>query len=851
MPVDIVDDNCSVTSFEEVDKPSPEGFKSSEERKIERLKALIAKSAASGSTARELADNEVPDVCYVLQYKGWSGKLVDGKFHVGILPSKTIGALIDQRLVRRSAEPIDIQLDGNSGEGAAPGMHKPILEIVTRVSTQLVNKSNRGWRNPPPHPPIPGYFGDSCNRPYPRPNYPQNDDDSSMQIAKVEHDTMVINSIHLINALKAVVGYYPDTSFIGESVRIDAPYRVLIHHRAALARYRVSQPEMHDEEYAFTTAKHIDILLSFLDKTLGKQIREEEERHNSSTPKATFDNLWLLLKPGSVVYAEKDYKWTPFVVSGVVTPSRSNEEGPRPCTINCWNISYCGDRFTRLTFAFTIEPFTGEQAISSLPVIPERFFRGEDGDMSPSDVAAEQIKLGKIAWELAKGPVYMSYDGGLVEKEDNEDEDSPPTRATGYINGRVIVDCEGFTKYANRCPVNDNSSRPPARTPIRPLPPIKDQLPYFAPRCGCSACSKDGSMEELSPFVGFEGLDPTYNDPPASDLYFLVLSKIVSGFILNERRWGHFSVERLHEIRFDREAFKYLVLDEGIKHTVKALIGRFANANGHVNPWPNDFIKNKGQGRIFLLHGSPGVGKTCTAEATAELAQRPLLSLTSGDLTTESETVEGNLDYFLTLGERFGAIVLLDEADVYLETRRSRDITRNGLVSIFLRALEYYRGVLFLTTNRVQTFDSAFTSRIHVALHYKPLTDGDREKIWLNSFERLERDSGGKVHVSVSTREYAYDSQDVLGLRWNGREIRNALQTAVALAEADAAEDGVDRVTVTDKHLRYVVKMSRGFKDFLRRSRVRVEDDVYDDDDGDNDDDDDDHVDEEPPDIYD
>ncbi|RYP49565.1 hypothetical protein DL768_004767 [Monosporascus sp. mg162] len=836
-----MDDNCSVTSFEEVDNPSPGGIRSREEKNIERLKALIARSAASGSTARELADNEVPDVCYVVQYKGRRGKLVESKFYVGILLSKTIGPLIDQSPVRRSAEPMDIQLHGNSGEGVATGKPKPILEIVTTVSTRLVNRSDRG------------YFDDSHNRRYQPPHFPQDDDDSDMQIANVEHTTMIINSIHLINALKAVVGYYPGTSFMGDSVRIDAPYRVLVHHRAALARYRASQPETHDEEYAFTTAKHIDVLLSFLDKTLGKQIREEEERHNSGTPKATFDNLWLLLKPGSVIYAKKQCIWTPFVVFSVVTPPRTSGEAPRPCTINCWNISYSGDRFTRFAYAFTIEPFTGEQAISSLQVIPERFFRGEDGDMSPSDVAAKQIKLGKTAWELAKGPVYMSYDGGLVDKEDHEDEDYYPTGVTGYMNGRVIVDCEGFTKYSNQCPSrNSPRSRSPRRRARSP-PPNKDRLPYFAPRCGCIACSKDDSTEELSPFVGFEDLDPTRNDPPASDLYFLALSKIVSGFILNERRWGHFSVERLHEIKFDREAFKYLVLDDDIKLTVKALIGRFASANGHVNPWPSDFIRGKGQGRIFLLHGSPGVGKTCTAEATAELAQRPLLSLTSGDLTTYSD-VELNLGYFLTLGERFGAMVLLDEADVYLETRHSRDIYRNGLVSIFLRALEYYRGVLFLTSNRVEAFDSAFTSRIHVALHYKPLTDGDREKIWLNSFERLERDSAGKVHISVSTREYAYGSQDVLSLRWNGREIRNALQTAVALAEAEAAEDGVDRVTVTDKHLRYVVKMSRGFKDFLRRSRARGRDDIYDYDDDDDDDNDDvdDHIDEaSATDIYD
>lgn len=196
---------------------------------------------------------------------------------------------------------------------------------------------------------------------------------------------------------------------------------------------------------------------------------------------------------------------------------------------------------------------------------------------------------------------------------------------------------------------------------------------------------------------------------------------------------------------------------------------------------------------------------------------------------------------------------------MYLERRRTSDIARNGLVSVFLRALEYYRGVLFLTTNRVETFDAAFTSRIHVALHYGPLTDEHREKIWLNSFERLERDSEGKVHVSVATREYVYDSRDVRSLEWNGREIRNALQTAVALAETEALGDDFgsmgsddrnsaaarthhDKITVTDKHLRAVVKMSRGFKVFAAerqmQDRFGDDDDVsakndYDDDESD------------------
>jgi hypothetical protein len=48
-------------------------------------------------------------------------------------------------------------------------------------------------------------------------------------------------------------------------------------------------------------------------------------------------------------------------------------------------------------------------------------------------------------------------------------------------------------------------------------------------------------------------------------------------------------------------------------------------------------------------------------------------------------------------------VVLLDEADVFLEERDMKDLKRNALVSVFLRALEYYDGILILTSNRVGT----------------------------------------------------------------------------------------------------------------------------------------------------
>ncbi|KAI1326173.1 hypothetical protein F5Y16DRAFT_239033 [Xylariaceae sp. FL0255] len=786
-----MDDCSSIASFEEV---APSGVVIRSDDRFSKDAGTFT-SAGEGGSSPEPDAEDPPDVLYVLQFKEFGNQIE----------------------VRRSAEPIDVSpgqtTDATKGK-------KPVLEIVTIVSTSFMQK-----KPPHPCPPDPYYVGHPGfpGRP-PMSNWRHEGNrlENELKVTKVENKVMVVHSLHLRNALQAVIGYYPGTSFIGDEVKIEAPYYALVHYREALARYKYQQPESHDEEYASMTAKHIDILLSFLEKTLGDQIREEEKRYDQITPSATFDLLWLLMKPGEVIYTQHDGHWAPFIVSRIFKKTSSSPDGQFSYAIDCWNYMHTGRAFHRMMHCFDIPPFSGEEAIDRLPVVPARFFRGEDRDKSSCQVWDEEIRQGKLVWDLCKGPSYKQYDGEMVKKMPNAGIPWSPC-PTGYMNGRVIIDCGGYERYSKTCPTSNRNRDYGHPPPVRPAPPF-DQLPHFAPCCGCAACNHVDRIKNKSQWAEFLSLNPEFDAAPDLDLYYLVLSKVVAGFMLGERRWGHFHVESLQNIQFDKDAFNSLVLDNDVKNTLRAMIGKFSSKDGHVSAWPNDFVKNKGQGRIFLLHGSPGVGKTCTAECVAELTHRPLLSLTSGDLSTSSSQVERNLEYFLQLGERFGAMVLLDEADVYLESRRAKDIARNGLVSVFLRALEYYRGVLFLTTNRVQTFDAAFTSRIHVALHYGPLTDSDRERIWITGFERLERDAGGRVRVAMAARTYVWRDHEVRKLRWNGREIRNALQTAVALAESEALDMGAQTVFVTERHLQSVVRMSRGFKNFMN---LRLRDEEY------------------------
>jgi hypothetical protein len=697
---------------------------------------------------------------------------------------------------------------------------KPVIEIVTKVYA-------RGHRNraPPRH--GSGRPSRSRDRPitaaFGVPSY-RYDDYISDEEPDVVHSTMeptepimIVHSDHLRHAIRAVVAYYPNAKLAGNPLVLSAPYRVLYHHRQELAEYRDNQSTAHSPEYAATTAEHIDILLSFLETNNGKDIQREEARHQLDVPMATYDYFWLLLKPGEIIYAKRYDIWTPYVVSSVSGGSDTYANLGH-YRVNGWFLETTGTKIDRFMESFTVAPWHGEQAIHTLPVIPAAFWKEDLETQGGLTMREKCIADGKLYWDLLKGPVYMEYDGLLVNSGNGNRRAAGPT---GFMNGRVICDAAGFDKYYDQAP--DLGHPRGGRASRRGLPPSPnmDHLPKTLPRCSCTICDEnraDGTASD-SEYVGFEDMDPLVDSPPENDLFYFVLSNTIPGFILAQRRWGHLNISHLRPVKTDKEAFKYLVLDDEVKMLVKALIGKFANAvDTSISPWGNDFVKNKGEGRIFLLHGSPGVGKTCTAECIAELTNRPLISLTSGDLSVDSFDVEHNLSYFFELGQRYGALVLLDEADVYLEKRRSMDIARNGLVSIFLRALEYYRGLLILTTNRVQSFDGAFLSRIHVALHYKNLRDEDRERIWAANFDRLDRDSDGNVHVSVAARAFIWGSREVRSLKWNGREIRNAMQTALALAESDAQDEGADKTVITEKHLRAVVKLSKGFKDFIQQT---------------------------------
>lgn len=72
---------------------------------------------------------------------------------------------------------------------------------------------------------------------------------------------------------------------------------------------------------------------------------------------------------------------------------------------------------------------------------------------------------------------------------------------------------------------------------------------------------------------------------------------------------------------------------------------------------------------------------TASKECVAESFKKPLYMVTAGDLGTDPETLEGKLSKIFDHAEAWDAILLLDEADIFLQDRDYDNLQRNALVS--------------------------------------------------------------------------------------------------------------------------------------------------------------------------
>ncbi|KAK1835756.1 putative nucleotidase [Podospora conica] len=527
----------------------------------------------------------------------------------------------------------------------------------------------------------------------------------------------------------------------------------------------------------------------------------------------TFKHLWILFPPGEIVHASDSYsKHGAFLetISGRLNPNDINLY-----QLTCRFIDWDGYRFGWAMCSRGLRSFRGTMKIADLNVCPERHLPGAAQETLREKCIARGHKFRELA-----GLKYKAYVDDEASSKGKKQEGQKNTE------NRIILDSAGHPSRQRRDPdILGHIENPPfyrtgliTQAPVDAAPagghiplPTEDEIRMGRngprpPRPVYNYDDHDNYHPHMPPrerevprrreYESDSESDSDSDDEEEDKIEFtdsqLQLCKAtLRGYCLQDKDWDEFDVDRIRDIEWNPSPFDSLVLPEGYKDLILSFVENQLKDGDSFD----DIVNGKGGGLVILLAGNPGVGKTMTAESVAEKINAPLVKIELSLLTetimaqqaTAARVTPGHRDYNSDAGEndvddelaktfrlasRWGAVLLIDECDMYLERRNDESPARNHVVSRFLRHLEYYPSLLFLTTNRERVLDPAVYSRIHLTINYPALDFGSRLQIW-KTF--LHREEGHTI---------SEDEMEVLaGLSMNGRRIKNVTKTARIMAK--------------------------------------------------------------------
>jgi hypothetical protein len=202
----------------------------------------------------------------------------------------------------------------------------------------------------------------------------------------------------------------------------------------------------------------------------------------------------------------------------------------------------------------------------------------------------------------------------------------------------------------------------------------------------------------------------------------------------------------------------------------------------------------RGTGLVALMTGSPGTGKTMTAQVVAAELGLDLVRIDLASTVNKyiGETAKNLRKIFARVAE-MNAVLLFDEADALFakrtDVRDAHDRHANADTNYLLQQLEDFDGIALLASNRKQNIDSAFVRRIRYIMDFPRPRAGERRQIW----QRLTRELAGE--------ERAVELDRVLGtiadlVDLSGAQIKLALLGAIFCAREAGAPLGLDHLYI-------------------------------------------------------
>ncbi|OJI97958.1 hypothetical protein ASPVEDRAFT_24871 [Aspergillus versicolor CBS 583.65] len=509
-----------------------------------------------------------------------------------------------------------------------------------------------------------------------------------------------------------------------------------------------------------TAATYTQLLFDVLKAELAETMAEVDDLLQHRV--VTYRMLWALFEPGVCVVTSASGSERFFLVEDC---EYNDEKGYLGVVVRF--VDWDGKRFGYDTGCLAICGFAGTKAITDLDVFPVAFHPSRE------QAEAAAISRGRRFRELC-GLQYMAYSGLITYKVGD-------TTIEKNTDGRIVIDASSFF---HAMPGRQIHLEPLGSIPASPHIEVGDDhhTPEDPGHLLLRMHRDNRSVLSNRKMIG-NIASKENNDVAEEELlekHFLLCTTYVRGFSLKLKIWAEFALEGIRTINWNDSAYPQLMLPAGYRDLVLAFVEGQANNKDVFD----DVIEGKGLGVIMLFVGSPGTGKTLTAESIADKVRKPLYVLSSGELGQDAGVVEQRLQDALKLAEKWDAVLLFDECDVFLQERSSHHLGHNEIVAVFLRLLEYYRGTLIMTTNRADSIDKAFQSRIHLTLHYPELEASSMNQIWRRFLGRSNSD------IKLTDEQYERLSR----LSLNGRQIKNTVKIATLLACQQKQPLGMDQI---------------------------------------------------------
>ncbi|RDW58878.1 hypothetical protein BP6252_13354 [Coleophoma cylindrospora] len=585
-----------------------------------------------------------------------------------------------------------------------------------------------------------------------------------------EVQSITINSSYLMETIRKAIKFDGAIDKLSSSLEFDAPFCAFFHHwedieATVKTDTNASETEKHEFEvlkWAYNNRQlENDSKLTF--KLLHDQISEAIK-----VGSINYENIWALYRPGErllIKDALGEWQMAMCVSCRKTIPRDPLMKGikrPTKWEVVLWQITWnaAEECFSRVLWIYELKPFVGSRRITAIPLLPLKYYQDEDNKV-PNSEAQQQlenflIKRG-LSWKnyTSNNPASAFYDGPAVVP--NFLDGQSPSRSRSYERpqtsskiikaSRIIIDQSGDYSSSDMMNVKSEDSISPGDV---------------------------SAWDDRKEFIAFDS-HPRKLDFEATGIQAMMCPGALLCHHAESAKWYWVSINKLQEVSWRTDALDCLVLHPDKKQTLVDIVENHQKGKSDGVP---DLISGKGEGLVILLYGPPGVGKTLTAEGVAEHLQRPLKSISFSSLIDTQGDFESYLKYTFQQASRHGAILVLDEADVILEQRAFEDVKRNSIVSTFLRTIEYFDGIVFLTTNRPKTIDPAFESRIHHTIEYEPLNSVTRMEIWKQFLTKLEpRSEANIARVMDSLDHFKY-------YELNGRQIRNVINISSAIARA-------------------------------------------------------------------